>query len=198
MLETQRISIATSLFLEQLKPVSRDNIREFVRKCADRFNLATPIVDAACGYRTNQPETIRSRNHTNNPLYIAFDHTLNLGKPLEPNASLNLIADAAHIPLRNASIGAVLCTEALEHVPDDKLVLMEISRILRCGGRLILTLPGVDVPKHEKLPHQRDFRRYVTGNVKTMLRGNGFNDIEIEERYFKNAQINLLITAKKE
>lgn len=185
------------VFLEELKPVSRSSIRTFVSNCASRFNLARPLVDVACGYRTNQPEAVRSHNGIIDPLYIAFDYTLNFDRPPESNASSNLVADATNIPLPDISVGTILCTEVLEHVPDDQAVVAEISRILKQGGRLILTLPGKDVPKHEKLPHQKDYRRYNHDDVREMLIKYRFENIEVDEIYLDGKQINLLITAQK-
>ncbi|MBI3576867.1 class I SAM-dependent methyltransferase [Candidatus Gottesmanbacteria bacterium] len=126
--------VVNPIFLERLKPHSRDNIRRFVSNCAAKWNLEKPFVDVACGYRTNQPEVVRSHNGIVDLLYIAFDHTLNFERPPEPNASPNLVADATNIPLPDASVGTVLCTEVLEHVPDDQAVVAEISRILKRGG----------------------------------------------------------------
>lgn len=189
--------IVDPVFLEELKPVSRDNIRTFVSNCTSRFNLARPLVDVACGYRTNQPEAVRSHDGIIDPLYIAFDQTLNFDKPLEPNASPNLVADATNIPLSAASVGTVLCTEVLEHVSDDQAVVSEISRILKRGGRLILTLPGKDVPKHEKMPHQKDYRRYNSDDVKKMLTKYEFENIEVDEKFLGDKQINLLCIAHR-
>lgn len=189
--------VRDKIFLNKLKPVSRNNIRIFVNDCSTRFNLSTPIVDVACGYRTNKPEAIKSHNGIIDPLYIAFDHTLNFDKPPEPGASLNLVADATKIPLPNAYVGTALCTEVLEHVLDDRAVIAEIYRILKSGGRLIMTLPGINVPKHEKLPHQKDYRRYNIEDLKRILEKQGFRNIIIEEKYFNARQINLLLTAQK-
>ncbi len=185
------------VFLGRLKPFSRSNIRTFVNNCASRLNLEQPYVDMACGYRTNQPEVITPHNGITDPLYIAFDHTLDFDKPVQTNASPNLIADATNIPIRDGSIGTVLCTEVLEHVPDDFAVVAEVSRILKLGGRLILTVPGKDVPKHEKLPHQKDYRRYGLDELRLMLVKYKLRNIVAEEKFLDGKQINLLVTAQK-
>jgi SAM-dependent methyltransferase len=53
----------------------------------------------------------------------------------------HIICDIAQIPEPDASFDAVLCTEVLEHVPDPALVLSELTRLLRPGGRIILSAP---------------------------------------------------------
>jgi SAM-dependent methyltransferase len=52
-----------------------------------------------------------------------------------------LRCDATRIPEPDASFGAILCTEVLEHVPDPAAVVGECARLLAPGGALILTAP---------------------------------------------------------
>jgi SAM-dependent methyltransferase len=54
---------------------------------------------------------------------------------------VDYVSDAASIPVDSGSFDAVLCTEVLEHVPEPIKVIREISRVLRPGGKLILTAP---------------------------------------------------------
>lgn len=54
---------------------------------------------------------------------------------------IDYISDATAIPVAESSFDAVLCTEVLEHVPRPIDVVHELARILRPGGRLILTSP---------------------------------------------------------
>jgi SAM-dependent methyltransferase len=53
----------------------------------------------------------------------------------------DIVCDIAQIPEPDASFDAVLCTEVLEHVPDPAVVLSELARLTRPGGRLILSAP---------------------------------------------------------
>jgi SAM-dependent methyltransferase len=54
---------------------------------------------------------------------------------------IDYVCDATAIPVDNGTFDAVLCTEMLEHVPDPQSVIRELSRILKPGGRLLLTAP---------------------------------------------------------
>jgi SAM-dependent methyltransferase len=49
--------------------------------------------------------------------------------------------DGHVLPFPDASFDAVLCTEVLEHIPDPTETLREIHRVLKPGGRLLLTIP---------------------------------------------------------
>ena len=50
-------------------------------------------------------------------------------------------AGDGHLPFRDRSFGAVLALEVLEHVEEDRRLLSEIARVLRPGGRAIISVP---------------------------------------------------------
>jgi SAM-dependent methyltransferase len=54
---------------------------------------------------------------------------------------IDYVSDARDIPVEPATFDAVLCTEVLEHVPEPIAVVRELARILKPGGRLLLTAP---------------------------------------------------------
>ena len=58
-----------------------------------------------------------------------------------PGADLRLLADDGSVPLEHASVDLVWCSEVLEHVPDTAHLLLEVRRVLRPGGRLLVTVP---------------------------------------------------------
>src|SRR5215210_2993115 len=62
-------------------------------------------------------------------------------------ADLRAVADDGAIPLEDQSVDLVWCSEVLEHVPDTAGLLSEIRRVLRTGGRLLLTTPSHDLPR---------------------------------------------------
>lgn len=54
---------------------------------------------------------------------------------------LNIVCDMIDMPLENESIDVVLCSEVFEHLKNPVLAVKEFSRILKPGGKLILTAP---------------------------------------------------------
>jgi SAM-dependent methyltransferase len=56
-----------------------------------------------------------------------------------PGGAVN--GNALALPIRDASFDAVIASEVLEHVWDDRGALAELVRVLRPGGRLAVTVP---------------------------------------------------------
>jgi len=55
--------------------------------------------------------------------------------------SIDIVSDIVNIPAPDSEFDVVLCSEVLEHVPDQVKALDEFSRLLKPGGYLILTAP---------------------------------------------------------
>jgi ubiquinone/menaquinone biosynthesis C-methylase UbiE len=55
--------------------------------------------------------------------------------------ALDYESDITAIPVPDGSFDVVLCTEVLEHVPEPVQAVQEMARILKPGGRLLLTAP---------------------------------------------------------
>lgn len=87
--------------------------------------------------------------------YIGLDYLATGG--LMYGARPDIFADASRLPLRDASIDTVLMLEVLEHLRHPAQALSEITRVLRPGGQLLLTMPFL-YPVHDA-PH--DYQRYT-------------------------------------
>ncbi len=57
------------------------------------------------------------------------------------NSKLDIVSDIASIPVKDASFDAIMCIEVFEHISNPNEALEEFSRILRPGGKLIITTP---------------------------------------------------------
>src|SRR6185295_537191 len=52
--------------------------------------------------------------------------------------------DALRLPFADGTFGTVLLADVLEHCPEDRPVLEEICRVLKPGGRLVLSVPSLE------------------------------------------------------
>lgn len=50
------------------------------------------------------------------------------------NSAVNIVSEITDILVNDFSFNIVLCTEVLEHVPDPRLAIKEMARILKPGG----------------------------------------------------------------
>lgn len=78
--------------------------------------------------------------------------------------------DGTRFPFPDASFDGVLCNQVLEHVFEPTIFISEIRRVLRPGGRLLLTVPFV-WDEHEQ---PWDYARYTSFGLRHLLEGSGF------------------------
>lgn len=102
--------------------------------------------------------------------YIATD--------FEYRPGLDFLSSATHVPLADESVDSILMTEVLEHVSDPFLAAREAFRVLRKGGKLLLTTPQTWGLHGE--PH--DYYRFTQHGLRHVLTSAGFQ-IDVIEPY---------------
>src|SRR4051794_27974256 len=75
------------------------------------------------------------------------DAALDRARRNVPGADFRRLTDDGEIPLEDGSVDLVWCSEVLEHVLDTARLLSEARRVLRTGGRLLVTTPSHDLPR---------------------------------------------------
>lgn len=176
----------------------RQNIENFVLESANKITDSDlPILDLGCGRRNYKNLFSQALDIPEKDIpYVAVDHYIG-DDDMYKKRGPNVVSSISQIPLSSKSVGVVVCTEVLEHVADDGGVLKEIGRVLRQNGKLILTVPGKYIPKHNKLPYQVDYRRYTETGLSQKLFDAGFSNIMISDRCFNDLQINIFANAVK-
>lgn len=86
--------------------------------------------------------------------------------------------DGKVMPLSDNSFDSALCIEVLEHAEEPQLLLGEISRVMKAGATLVLTVPWSTCRHH--IPH--DYYRFTPETLHRLLHAAGFTDIVIRER----------------
>lgn len=81
--------------------------------------------------------------------------------------------DGTQFPYQSETFDSALCNQVLEHVFNPDQFLTEINRVLKPGGKLLLTVPFV-WDEHEQ-PY--DYARYSSFGLCALLEKNGFKII---------------------
>lgn len=103
--------------------------------------------------------------------YIGLDKT-------KTHPKIDLLADLIKgLPFKDESFDTIFCSQVLEHLSDPRLALGEISRVLKKGGYLILSVP------HLSYIHgaPEDFFRFTCYGIRVLMEWAGLSVIEIED-----------------
>ncbi len=84
--------------------------------------------------------------------------------------SIDYICDSKAIPVKNNSFDFILCTQVLEHIKEPHLLIKEMYRILKKGGRVFLTT-HLCMEEH-MIPY--DYFRYTKYGLKYLAVSNNF------------------------
>jgi len=116
--------------------------------------------------------------------------------PVSPDMKRTVVADLSEEAMRNveceskvvtsitgmpfapAIFDIVLCSEVLEHVPEDDKAVSELRRVLKPGGVLVVTVPYQKRFWAEDDEYVAHVRRYDPGELEQKLRHAGFQEIK--------------------
>jgi SAM-dependent methyltransferase len=85
-----------------------------------------------------------------------------------PARRVAVVADGHRLPLRDRSVGSVVCSHVLEHVDRPEMVIDEIHRVLRPGGGAYLTFLDTH-PYHAAPGRYRDLHRFKRDAIDLLL-----------------------------
>jgi ubiquinone/menaquinone biosynthesis C-methylase UbiE len=90
------------------------------------------------------------------------------------------LADGAALPFEDGSLDAVFANMYLHHCPDPQAAIVEMVRVLRPGGRLVLT--DLDRHDHEWMRKEMadEWLGFDRGQVKAWLRGAGLVNLIVD------------------
>ena len=155
--ELKRIALKLlpSFLVDSLDPVTRI-IEKEVEWVADLSRDGHIILDAGAG-------EARHRAHFRRGRYIALDS--GVGDPGWDYTRLDICGNLQRLPLRDASMDAVLCMVVLEHTRKPGEVLKEFARVLKPGGICTLVLPFLW--EEHQVPH--DYFRFTRYGIRSLL-----------------------------
>jgi ubiquinone/menaquinone biosynthesis C-methylase UbiE len=125
--------------------INHDTRQAWIKKTLASLPAKARLLDAGAGELAN-------RKHCAHLDYVSQDFCqykgldegavkAGLQGPTWNTSKIDLVSDITAIPAPDASFDAILCSEVLEHVPEPTLALDEFARLLKPGGKLIITAP---------------------------------------------------------
>jgi SAM-dependent methyltransferase len=140
-----------------------DAVRSFAQELCD----GARVLDAGAGECTYKDFFARQR-------YLGID--LGIGDVAWNYSQLDAVADLTAVPFPAGVFDAVVNLVTLEHVREPGLVLAELCRVLKPGGKLLLVVP------HEWEEHQtpHDYFRYTRYGTEYLLNHAGFAQISVQ------------------
>jgi SAM-dependent methyltransferase len=145
--------------------------RRVIRAELDRLALpqGARILDAGCGSGRTLDELARygtAFGLDESPAAIAAAHRRGHRRVVRGSVE--------RLPYPDSSFDLVTCLDVVEHTPDDRRTLLELRRVTRPGGHLLLTVPAYQALWSSHDVANRHYRRYRRGTLRRAARTAGW------------------------
>ncbi|MHC1716410.1 MAG: class I SAM-dependent methyltransferase [Candidatus Dojkabacteria bacterium] len=155
-----------------------ENREKWLKKTLHKIPKGSKILDAGAG-------ELQYKKYCKHLDYVSQDFAQyngeGDGKGLQTenwnNSKLDIVSDIIEIPVKKNSFDAVMCIEVLEHLPYPNLAIKEFQRILKKGGKLILTAPFCSLTHFAPYHFSSGFNKYWYLKI---LEDNGFAILNME------------------
>ncbi len=116
--------------------------------------------------------------------YTGEGNTSGLQTGTWDNSKLDIVSDILDIPVPDKSFDAIMCIEVFEHIPKPVEALKEFSRIIKKGGKLVITAPFACLTHFAPYFYYNGFSQYF---YKDLLEELGFEilDLTFNGNYFE-------------
>jgi 2-polyprenyl-3-methyl-5-hydroxy-6-metoxy-1,4-benzoquinol methylase len=158
------------------KFISRKGLYEFLAREFSSIRADETVLTIGAGGEVGEllEEYARQQNFT----VTSFD----IDQAQQPD----ILGDICTFDFGQQSFDVIVFSEVLEHVHSPHLAISNVHRLLKDGGRLVLSVPFI-FPIHER-PH--DYFRYTRYGLEFLLRE--FKEVRIRERNSWAEAINVL------
>ena len=150
----------------------RISILRSLEELAPRLNPGS-VLDVGCGLKPY--ESILRRKQSP---YWGVDYPVTLANAHSMVSQADVFDDCLRLPFVSGAVDNVVCTQVLEHVREPGVLVGEMARVLRPGGRLLLSAP-MSWPLHEE---PFDFYRYTVYGFRHLFQSAGLEIIKEVER----------------
>lgn len=147
--------------------IIRNGLYQEIKRFAPE--LKGKILDFGCGSKPYRSLFSDSQSYVGVDIQVSgHDHS---------TSSVDFFYDGKVVPFNDEFFDGVVSFETLEHVFEIRSILNELSRVLKSGGYLLISVPFA-WDEHE-VPY--DCARYTSFGVEYVLRESGFEIIEIRK-----------------
>jgi ubiquinone/menaquinone biosynthesis C-methylase UbiE len=152
----------------------RGRARIIVREALRHSDPHSRILDAGCGYgiyslslADNGRQTISSIDLT--PERIAALERMKLEQPTLMGPISLEVGSVTNLPFGDNTFDLVICSEVIEHVPDDHEAARELLRVTKAGGTMIISTP------YNSRYNQRIYKKF--GHERPGYTAEGYRDL---------------------
>jgi SAM-dependent methyltransferase len=138
---------------------SRERLYQENKDFAQSIPAGSLVLDAGAGDAPYKPLFSHARYESAD--FNQSDHV---------NNSLTYVCDLTAIPVENRRFDYIVFNQVMEHLPRPDLVLNELFRILKPGGKIIYTAPLF----YEEHMQPYDFYRYTQFGIRFLFGNAGF------------------------
>ena len=137
-----------SFLVTVFAPVLGTHLMQMVYRTLREFGPEAVILNLGSG-----PHTLDNRADVVNVDLYAFDQ-------------VDMVCDAADIPVQDNSVDLIVNTALLEHVPNPEVVVREMHRVVKVRGKIVCYLPFL-VPFHAA---PFDYHRWTLAGARELFR----------------------------
>lgn len=134
-----------------------------------RFGAGARVLDAAVGLG-QLAGRMRHQGHRVFGIDSAFAAALHSTRSGIPS----VVGDMGAMPFRDAVFDGITSGETLEHLDEDAPAVREFSRVLREGGRCVVTVPALEMLWTTSDDYYEHRRRYARGSLRRLFEKSGF------------------------
>ena len=98
-----------------------------------------------------------------------FAAMLDVGELAADTLAVAVQGDALALPFADETFDRVICSEVLEHIPDDVGAMAELARVLRRGGTMAITVPRQG-PERVNWALSREYHEVPGGHIRIYSR----------------------------
>lgn len=140
---------------------NENNRNNWLQEILSSIPSGLRILDAGAGELRNKP-LCAHLNYVSQDIcqYEGSGDTKGLQTGAWDTSQIDIVCDITAIPEENGSFDIILCSEVFEHLSDPLKALDEFARLLKPGGKLIVTAPFASLVHFAPYHYSTGFSRY--------------------------------------